>query len=82
MTKQEKCNLINEAISRSAIAIKKQANAHILPDGRLEYTMTAPNGRYIVKATFTDIIELLDGEDIQHILKAINHKYIREGRIK
>lgn len=69
MKKIEKVQLINDAITRSSTAITKQANAHILPDGRIEYTMLSPNGRYTIKATFMEILGTLWGNDIQNILK-------------
>lgn len=74
MTKDKKVQLINNAIARSSTAITKQANAHILPDGRIEYTMLAPSGRYTMKATFREILGTLRGDDIRNILKQIKEQ--------
>ena len=71
MKKNKKVQLINNAVARSSTAITKQANAHILPDGRIEYTILAPNGRYTMKATFRQILGTLWGDDIRNILKQV-----------
>ena len=74
MKKGDKVKLINDAIARSSTAITKQANAHILSDGRIEYTMLAPNGRYTIKATFKEILGTLWGDDIRNILKQVKEQ--------
>jgi hypothetical protein len=70
MNKQIKVNEINQAIQRSEVAIKKEANAHLL-DGRIEYTMKI-NG-YFARVDFYTILGLLHGEDI----RALKAKYGR-----
>ena len=70
VTKQEKVELINQAIKRSPVARAKSAKAEILKDGRLEYTMlgkTASGREYRMKVSFSKILGLLHGEDMRRL---------------
>ncbi len=71
MNKQIKVNEINQAIQRSEVAIRKEANA-IINDGRIEYTMKL-NG-YTAKVDFITILGLLYGED----MRTLKGKYGRK----
>lgn len=71
MTKQDKVNMINEALGRSNVAQARQAKAVILEDGRIEYQLLAGNGRYMMKATFREVFRLMHGEDMRAIKRLI-----------
>jgi len=67
MTKQEKVQMINKALQRSETAIELKAEAVILSDGRIEYHKLAPNHRYMVKATFREMLGLMWGKDMREL---------------
>jgi len=67
MTKQEKVNLINEALRRSSWAQEVQAVAEVLPAGRIEYRKLSNGGRYMVKASFREMLALMHGEDMRRL---------------
>lgn len=72
MTKQNKVAMINEALGRSTLAQTRQAKAVILDDGRIEYQMLACNGRYMINATFREILVLMHGADMRAVKAALN----------
>lgn len=72
MTKQEKAQIINEALSKSKTALKNQAAAEVLPDGRIQYTMQATSylgHSYSIKVPFAKILNQMHGEDMRRIHK-------------
>lgn len=68
MNKQSKIDQINEAISRSSVAVSKEAKAEMV-NGKVCYTFLR-KGAYTstrIRATFMDILSMLNGEDIRTI---------------
>lgn len=65
MTKQEKVKLINEALQKSSTAQEAQAVAEVLPNGRIEYRKLSGNGRYMMKASFREMLALMWGADMR-----------------
>lgn len=80
MTKQEKAQIINEALSKSELAQRKQATAEITPDGRIQYKMLAQSnvGRdYFIRVSFAEIIGQMYGEDMRRIHKQFSSKPLK-----
>lgn len=73
MTKQEKIDMINEALSKSSAAQKVQAEAYLNEDGHVRYRKQykAATGPYFGKATFEEMLSLMWGEDMRRIYKAV-----------
>lgn len=71
MKKTQKAELINKYLEKSELAQKKEAQAIILEDGRLEYQMLSKNGKYKVKATLMEILNTLDGKEIRELYSLI-----------
>jgi len=69
MTKAEKVKIINQALRKSSVAVKKGARAEILKDGRIEYTMLGKSamGEYRMKVPFSKVLGLMHGEDMRRI---------------
>lgn len=70
MDKKDKVKTINQAINRSPVAKEKGAKAELLPNDRIEYSMSATTrlGKpYRIKVTFRQILSLLHGEDIRQL---------------
>lgn len=72
MTKTEKVAMINEAISKSELAIEKGAKVE-LRNNKIIYTKFGKclTGNYVMKSTFEEIIFLLAGEDIRNIYRKL-----------
>lgn len=71
MTKAEKAQMINKAITRSNWAISVEAKAEITEDGRIQYSMiTRPIRPYRIRVSFRKIMSLLQGQDIRAIIAA------------
>ena len=68
MTKLEKVTMINNAISRSSVALRKGALAEILPDGRIQYSTRYERTGNKRKESFQGILSLLHGKDMRAIL--------------
>lgn len=74
--KRERIADINEAIKRSGVALEKGASVALLPDGRIEYTLSGKSafGSYRMKTSFAEIRGLLWGEDIRRLTKKWGRK--------
>ena len=74
MTKQEKADMINEALSKSNIAQENQAEAYLNEDGHIRYRMLykAATGPYFGRATLREMLNLMWGEDMRRIYKAVH----------
>ena len=72
-TKKEKVDDINKALKR----VKSTSYAELLDDGTIQYIKmaTSARGKYKVRATFSDMLSAMHGED----MRLINKKY---GRVK
>ena len=69
-TKFGKVRDINQAIKHSSVALKKDAKAELLRDGRIEYSMlgqTSTGKPYRMKVTLMQILSLLQGEDMRRL---------------
>ncbi len=64
MTKTQKAEMINAAISRSAVSVSKKCAARI-QDGTIFYTML--KGRHEVCVRLSEILFTLHGADIREI---------------
>lgn len=68
MNKQAQIDQINEAITRSSVAVSKDAKAELV-NGKVAYSYVR-KGAYTttrIRATFMDILSMLNGEDIRTI---------------
>lgn len=77
--KQRKVDEINEALSKSDVAVKQKARAEVLPDGRIEYSVETTSGLgrlYRIKSSFNDMLSLLWGTDARRL----KEKYGRSSR--
>jgi hypothetical protein len=67
MNKQQKAEMINAAITRSSVAVDKQAKAAVV-DGKIKYSYMRKGYRTTeVFVSFMDILCMLHGDDIRAI---------------